>query len=103
MKEGAYDTRELCYTILLPIPLSSQGTGDVMVKKQVIFTFPQEQLKEPIIYNLSHQFQIMTNILRADITDDKGWMILELDGNSEEIEQGIAWVTTRGVRVEPAD
>ena len=74
-----------------------------MVKKQVMFTFPQEQLKEPIIYNLSHQFQIMTNIIRADITDDKGWMILELDGDIEEIEQGIAWVTTRGVRVEPAD
>lgn len=74
-----------------------------MVKKQVMFTFPQEQLKEPIIYNLSHEFQIMTNIIRADITDDKGWMILELDGDSEEIEQGIAWVTTRGVRVEPAD
>jgi ABC-type methionine transport system ATPase subunit len=74
-----------------------------MVKKQVMFTFPQEQLKEPIIYNLSHQFQVMTNILRADITDDKGWMILELDGDIEEIEQGIAWVTTRGVRVESAD
>ncbi len=77
--------------------------GAIMVKKQVMFIFPQEQLKEPIIYNLSHQFQIMTNILRADIADDKGWMILELDGDFEEIEQGITWVTTRGVRVEPAD
>ena len=74
-----------------------------MVKKQVMFTFPQEQLKEPIIFNLSHQFQIMTNILRADITDDKGWMMLELEGDSEEIEQGITWATTRGVRVEPAN
>ena len=74
-----------------------------MVKQQVMFTFPQEQLKEPIIFNLSHQFQIITNILRADITDDKGWMILELDGDTEEIEQGIAWVTAKGVRVEPAD
>jgi ABC-type methionine transport system ATPase subunit len=72
-----------------------------MVKRQVMFTFPQEQLKEPIIYNLSHQFQIVTNILRADVTDDKGWMILELEGDSEEIDYGIAWVTARGVRVEP--
>jgi len=74
-----------------------------MVKRQVMFTFPQEQLKEPIIYNLSHQFQIMTNVIRADITDDKGWMILELEGDGEEIELGIAWVTTRGVRVEPVN
>jgi ABC-type methionine transport system ATPase subunit len=95
--------RELCYTILLSIPGAREEPGVSMVKRQVMFTFPQEQLKEPIIFNLSHQFQIVTNILRADITDDKGWMILELEGDGEEIEQGIAWVTTRGVRVEPAD
>jgi len=95
--------RELCYTVLLPISDNGHGPGASMVKRRVMFTFQQEQLKEPIIFNLSHQFQIVTNILRADITDDKGWMILELEGNGEEIEQGIAWVTTRGVRVEPAD
>ena len=100
-EEGAYDKRELCYTILLHIPSSSQGRGIIMVKRQVMFTFPQEQLKEPIIFNLSHQFQIVTNILQADITDDKGWMILDLEGDSEEIEMGITWVTARGVRVEP--
>jgi ABC-type methionine transport system ATPase subunit len=74
-----------------------------MVKRRVMLTFPQEQLKEPIIFNLSHQFQVVTNILRADITDDRGWIILELEGSTEEIEQGIAWVTAKGVRVEPAD
>lgn len=95
--------RKLCYTILLPMPVSTQRPGAIMVKRRMMFTFPQEQLKEPIIFNLSRQFQIVTNILRADITDNKGWMILELEGDSEEIEQGITWVTTRGVRVEPAN
>lgn len=94
---------ELCYTILLPLPAISQEPGVIMVKRQLMFVFPQEHLKQPIIYNLSHQFQIVTNILQADITDDKGWMIVELKGDSEEIEQGIAWVTARGVRVEPVD
>ncbi|UCB42183.1 MAG: NIL domain-containing protein [Dehalococcoidales bacterium] len=72
-----------------------------MVKRQVIFTFPEEQLKDPIVYNLSHQFQILTNIRRADITEDRGWVTLELEGEAEEIERGIAWVTSRGVRVDP--
>ena len=49
--------RELCYTILLPMPVSTQRPGAIMVKRQVMFTFPQEQLKEPIIFNLSRQFQ----------------------------------------------
>ena len=72
-----------------------------MVKRQVMFTFPQKLTKEPIIYNLSHQFKIVPNIRRADISEDKGWMVLELEGQEEEIERGIGWVIAKGVRVDP--
>ena len=72
-----------------------------MSKRQVMFTFPEELIKEPIIYNLSHQFKVMTNIRRADVSENKGWVVLELEGDEEEIEQGIAWVTSKGVRVDP--
>jgi hypothetical protein len=74
---------------------------DIMLKKQVMFTFPQEMVKEPIIYNLGHQFKIVTNIRRADVTENRGWVVLELEGEEEAIEQGIAWVTGKGVRVDP--
>ena len=72
-----------------------------MTKRQVMFTFPQELIKEPIIYNLSHQFKIVTNIRRADVSENKGWVVLELEGEEDEIEQGITWVTSKGVRVDP--
>ena len=72
-----------------------------MAKRQVTFTFPQELIREPIIYNLGLQFKVVTNIRRADISGDKGWVVLELEGEEEEIEQGIAWVTSKGVRVDP--
>jgi hypothetical protein len=73
-----------------------------MVKRRLMFTFPQEHIREPITYTLGDQFQLATNIRRADISEDKGWVVLELEGNPEEIEQGIARVTARGVRVDPA-
>ncbi len=72
-----------------------------MTKKQVMFTFPPELIKEPIIYNLGQQFKIVTNIRRADVNGDKGWVVLELEGEGEDIERGIAWVTNKGVRVDP--
>ena len=72
-----------------------------MVKRQVMFTFPEELIKEPIIHNLSHQFMIVTNIRRADVSENRGWVVLELEGEEKDIEQGIAWVTSRGVRVDP--
>ncbi|MEE8618697.1 MAG: NIL domain-containing protein [Dehalococcoidales bacterium] len=72
-----------------------------MAKRQVMFTFPEEMIREPIIYNLSHQFKVVTNIRRADISEDKGWVVLELEGEEKEIEQGIAWMIAKGVRVDP--
>ena len=72
-----------------------------MVKRQVTFTFPEELIREPIIYTLSHQFKVVTNIRRADVSENKGWVVLELEGEDSEIEQGIAWVTSKGVRVDP--
>ena len=71
-----------------------------MVKRQVIFTFSPESVREPIIFTFSQQFNVLTNIQRADISEDKGWVVLELDGEEANIEQGLAWVTSKGVRVE---
>ena len=71
-----------------------------MAKRRVTLTFPEELLKEPIIYNLSHQFKVVTNIHLANVSEDRGWVVLEMEGEEEEIEQGIAWVTSKGVRVD---
>ncbi len=72
-----------------------------MAKRQVMFTFPPELVREPIIYNLSQQFRVVTNIRRADISENKGWVVLELDGDEKEIEKSVAWLTQRGIRVDP--
>jgi len=66
-----------------------------------MLTFPEELIREPIIYNLGQQFNIVTNILQANVTEDRGWVVLELDGKDEEIEAGLTWVISKGVRVEP--
>ena len=72
-----------------------------MAKKKVTLTVPQELLLEPIIHTMSHQFNLVTNIHLADITEDRGWLVLELEGDPKRIEEGLAWIMARGVRVEP--
>jgi len=72
-----------------------------MSKRRVMFTFPEELIREPIIYNLSHQFKVVTNVRRADVSESRGWVVLELEGEEEEIERGISWVISKGVRVDP--
>jgi hypothetical protein len=74
----------------------------MMVKRRLMFTFPPELIKEPIIHNLGQQFNIVTNIHLADIAEDRGWVVLELEGEETDIEEGIAWATSKGMRVDPA-
>ena len=72
-----------------------------MAKQRVKFTFVQELIKEPVIWRLGRDFNLVTNIRRADVTEDRGWVVLELEGEVEEIERGVQWVVEQGVRVDP--
>ena len=74
-----------------------------MTKRRVMFTYCAEVSAEPIIYNIGQQFNLVTNIHRADTTDDRGWIELELEGEEKDIEAGIAWAISKGVRVDPVD
>lgn len=72
-----------------------------MAKQRVKFTFPSELITLPIIYELGKQFDLVTNVRRADVTEDRGWVVLEMDGAIAEIERGLEWVAAKGVRVDP--
>ena len=72
-----------------------------MGKQRVKFTFPQELVTKSIIYQLGHKYQVVTNIRRADVRENMGWVVLELEGTDEEIEKGVNWVSSLGVRVDP--
>ena len=72
-----------------------------MSTKRVRFTFPSELIKEPVIYKLGMDFEIVTNIRRADVRDAMGWVVLELEGDDEIIKDGLDWVASTGVRVDP--
>ena len=72
-----------------------------MVKMKAKFTFPTELVTEPVIYSLGKNFDVITNIRRADVTATQGWVILELEGEEDQINRGLAWVSESGVRVDP--
>ncbi len=73
----------------------------MMGTQRVKFTFMTQLVKEPIIYQLGQNFNLVTNIRRADVREDMGWVVLELDGDDAEIQRGLDWVSAIGVRVDP--
>ena len=69
--------------------------------KRVKFTFPENLIQEPLIYNLGHEFRVITNVRMADVEESTGWVVLELEGDADEIERSLAWAQSKGVRIDP--
>ena len=65
--------------------------------------FPEDKIKEPIIYQIGHEFKVVTNVRRADVRETTGWMDLELIGDSTEIQRAIAGLRKKGVIVDPIE
>ena len=72
-----------------------------MGKQRVKFTFEETLVKQPVIYELGQKFKIVTNIRRAEVGEEVGWVILEREGDDPEIQKGLEWVSSTGVRVDP--
>lgn len=72
-----------------------------MALKRVRFTFPDDLIQEPLIYNLGHEFRVITNVRMADVDEKTGWVLLELEGEADEVDRSIAWAQSKGVRVDP--
>jgi len=65
--------------------------------------FGPDMVKEPVIYQLGKKFEIVTNIRRADVTRDQGWVLLEISGEPEELDRGVSFLESCGVKVEQAE
>ena len=74
-----------------------------MASFKIRISFPEEKIKEPIIYNIGHEFKVVTNVRRADVREKTGWVELELTGDAAEIEKAVASLKTKGVKVEPIE
>ena len=70
--------------------------------QRVRFTFLDRLIKEPVVYQMGRDFGVVTNIRRADIQEGIGWVLLELEGEDDEIERALKWVRSLGIRVDPA-
>ena len=71
-----------------------------MTRRRVQLTFPADLVREPIIYQIGRQFEVVFNIRRADVAETFGWVQLELDGTDDEIKRALDWAQQKGVHVD---
>jgi ABC-type methionine transport system ATPase subunit len=82
---------------------STVEQGGAMATIRLKLTFPQELIKEPVIFTMAKKFDVTPNIRRAKVAESVGEVVLELEGGEKQLEEGLAYLRGRGVKVETAD
>lgn len=70
-----------------------------MTSMKIHLIFPEDLVKEPVIYNLGKKYEIVTNIRRANVDSKTGWVDLEIDGEEDNIKEGIKYLESLGIDV----
>lgn len=65
--------------------------------------FPTKLITRPIIWELGKDFNVVTNIRQASVTDEIGIVSLSIEGEREDIKKAITWLEKQGVKVEPVE
>lgn len=71
-----------------------------MKRQRLRLTFPEQLIKEPVIYTLSKRFDVVTNIRRADIRETTGWVVMEVTGTEQRLDEARRHLERLGVRVD---
>ena len=69
------------------------------MKKRIILRFKR---KKPIVYRLARDFDLVYNILRANVSPRaESMMVMEIEGEEERFQAGMEYLQECDVTVEP--
>ena len=71
-----------------------------MARTAVRLTFSGATLNDPVIYQIGKDYKVVTNIRRAELVEDTGWVELDLDGELGDIDGALEYCKGRGITVE---
>jgi len=74
-----------------------------MARLRVRLTFPAQLVDQPVIYRLVKDWDLVTNIRRADVRADHGWCVLELEGADDRLQGAVGWLERQGIAVDPIE
>ena len=73
------------------------------MKKRATLTFPRTAVQIPITYRLAKDFNVAANIIRAQVAPNQmGKLVVELQGEIDEIDAAIEWMRLQEISVSSA-
>jgi len=68
----------------------------------MVLTFPAEAIDEPITYTLIKEYDVMINILNADITHGReGNLLIEMSGREMDVHEALVYLESKQIEISP--
>jgi L-aspartate semialdehyde sulfurtransferase ferredoxin len=75
-----------------------------MTKRKLVLRFPASVVEHPFIYTLAREYNVVANILKANINPRKeGRMVVELSAAENDFTAAVDFLQSRGVIVLPLE
>lgn len=72
-----------------------------MAKKVFHLVFPQKMIKEPIMFLVARDNNLLLNIRRAKISAEAGEATIELEGSENDIQNAEKSLRAKDIKVDP--
>ena len=73
-----------------------------MASKKLVLHFPKEITDKPIVYKLIKDYNLVFNILRAQVSPEKeGMLVIEITGKQKDIDKGVKYLEKNKVKIQP--
>ena len=74
------------------------------MKKRIILRFKKDTIDKPIVYRLVKDFNLVFNILRANISPKaESMMVIEVEGTETNFKKGMKYLTGLDIDTEPME
>jgi hypothetical protein len=70
-----------------------------MASVRLFVSVPEDIVERPIVYEIVKRFDIVPNIRRANVEAHSGWLILEVNGEPDQLDAAIAFLEEAGCTV----
>jgi len=72
------------------------------MKKRLVLSFPVNRVEEPLTYRLVKDYDVIVNILNADITPGRqGKLLIEMKAPRENIDKAVQYIERMNIECNP--
>jgi ferredoxin len=74
------------------------------MKKRMILRFKRNTIDKPVVYGLVKNYNLVVNILRANISPKaESMMVVEIEGRESDFEKGMGYLRDLNIGTEPIE